>query len=50
MADYANFEFNLFSDLELAAMLKKSKELKDDEFCKAILLEFKKRAKQLEEE
>lgn len=45
MADYTNFEFDLFTNLELAAMLKRSRELEDKEFCMAILLEFRNRDK-----
>lgn len=46
MPDYSNFEFDLFSDLELIHILRKSRLLKDDDFVVAILIELDKRSKE----
>jgi len=47
--DYTNFDFSLFSDLELAQMQKESREIGDMDFVHAILIELGRRQKEYHE-
>ena len=45
MPDYTDFDFNLFSDLELVSMQSESRKIGDVDFVNAILIELGRRQK-----